>query len=516
MRLRNLISDIGAKYDRRLPMSSEAQMLLRQASVEFDQWLPAGYQAEGSGGKGSAAVIPRIAVFNQDETITARRGIYLAYVFAADMGTVALTLNQGITEIAEVVGRTRARRALTWEANEIRAALKPRDLADLDTTIDLSSKTPMSVDYQHGNVLALTYRLKSLPSERTMQADLQRFIRLYTQAVEERARRRRRADPVAAKPARSRASKKAASNRKPKSPDARRRTPAERISRSKFTRRAVLVAAAAVPAALVAPALGKEPVQKDKTSPPPPAPPRPTDVVAPQFTVDVSQHDWNSRGGNLNWAAVRDAGISGMCARATYGDPSAFHYPSYHFGDLVRGAESAGLPIRGGYHNLVRGDQASINRQVDWLRRELDTYDANWAMLDIERYAELVSANAWPRWADVRRFDDRWAAVDHRVLVAYLPPWNWDKHLGHPDLRAFRGPLISSNYPLKKTSDAYRRLYTRCGGNKGIGWMSYGHRVSEGWQFSSRAKVAGAASLCDINAWRMTFDQLSALLTKAT
>src|SRR5262245_24823133 len=217
-------------------MSSEAQMLLRQATVEFEQWLPAGYQAEGSGGKGSAAVIPRIAVFNQDETITARRGVYLAYVFAADMSTVALTLNQGITEIAEVVGRLRARRALVWEANEIRSALKQRDLADLDTTIDLRSKAPMSVDYQHGNVLALTYRLKALPSERTMQADLHRFIRLYAQAVEGRARRHRRADLVAAKPARRRAGKKATANRKPKSPDARRRTPAERISRSKFTR----------------------------------------------------------------------------------------------------------------------------------------------------------------------------------------------------------------------------------------------------------------------------------------
>jgi len=114
----------------------------------------------------------------------------------------------------------------------------------------------------------------------------------------------------------------------------------------------------------------------------------------------------------------------------------------------------------------------------------------------------------------VRRFDDRWAAVEDRVLAAYLPPWNWAKHLGKPDLRPFRGPLIASDYPLKYKSDDYRKLYAGCGGNKGRGWASYGNRVSEGWQFSSRAKVAGAGSICDINAWRMTFDQLNQLLTE--
>ncbi|MBO0870085.1 MAG: hypothetical protein J2P15_16120, partial [Micromonosporaceae bacterium] len=190
-------------------------------------------------------------------------------------------------------------------------------------------------------------------------------------------------------------------------------------------------------------------------------------------------------------------------------------YPSYHFGDFLRGAKAAGFLLRGGYHNLVRGDQASINRQVDWLRRAVDASDATWAMLDIERYPELVSANVWPRWDDVRRFDDRWAAVEDRILVGYLPPWNWSMHLGRPDLRPFRGPLIASDYPLNNSADEYRRLYARCGGDKGRGWTPYGNRVCDGWQFSSDARVPGAASACGINAWRMTLQQLTALLTEA-
>jgi MrcB-like, N-terminal domain/Glycosyl hydrolases family 25 len=508
VQLRTLIGEIGAKYDRRLPMSSEAQKLLRQVRIEFEQWIPAGYAAEGSGGTvGKAAVAPKIAVFNTDGAVTARRGIYVAYLFAADMSTVTLTLNQGITEIAEQLGRAGARRALVWEAADVRAAFSPGDIADLDTTIDLRSTDPQSVDYQRANILARTYELTALPDEPTMVADLQRFIRLYALAVDARGGGRQPGDQATVTTDRGPAANMNAAKPEPKSEDEHRQRPPEGARPAKVVnRRGLLVALAAMPAAVVAPttlglALGRE---EESRSP----------DVAPRFTIDVSQHDWNRRGGNLDWVAVRRAGIAGMCARATYGDPSGYHHPSYHFGDFVRAAKAAGLHVRGGYHNLVRGDQASINLQVDWLRRELDAYDANWAMLDVERYAELVSADMWPRWDDVRRFDDRWAAVEDRVLVGYLPPWNWNRHLGQPDLRAFRGPLIASNYPLRNNADEYRRLYARCGGDKGRGWASYGNRTSEGWQFSARAEVPGAASACGINAWRMTFDQLNSLLTK--
>jgi len=55
-------------------------------------------------------------------------------------------------------------------------------------------------------------------------------------------------------------------------------------------------------------------------------------------------------------------------------------------------------------------------------------------------------------------------------------------------------------------------LYARSGGDNGRGWASYGNRVTEGWQFTSRAKVPGAAIACDMSAWRMSSEQLYALL----
>src|SRR5262249_7217403 len=235
---------------------------------------------------------PRIAIFDTDETTTTRRGIYVAYMFAADMSTVTLTLNQGTSEISELLGRPAARRSLAWNAAEIRACLKHGDIADLDTTIDLLSNAPLSVDYQHANILARSYKLKSLPSERAMQADLQRFTALYALVLSARGSRRQQgaqpsvtpadAPPVtktvaktvtnavtsAAKRAATKAATKAVTESvakaatkavtesvaevAPTSDDARLPEPAGRAGRtSVMTRRGLFVALAAMPVAIV-------------------------------------------------------------------------------------------------------------------------------------------------------------------------------------------------------------------------------------------------------------------------
>jgi len=232
--------------------------------------------------------------------------------------------------------------------------------------------------------------------------------------------------------------------------------------------------------------------------------------------VDVSHHDWDRRGSNLDWTAVRQATSPAMVARATYGDPAGWNRTSRHFTDFQTGAAAAGFTLRGGYHNLVRGDSASIARQVDWLRAELDKHSCNWAMCDIEPYAELVSANMWPRWQDVQRFHDRWYQVDSRVMAWYLPRWFWawrDKSpsLGEPDLRGLRGPLVQSHY-AGGDGDPWT-IYGNAGANSGTGWDDfYGGRYPDIWQYSAGADVAGASSNTDINAYRGSLEQLRTLL----
>jgi hypothetical protein len=217
--------------------------------------------------------------------------------------------------------------------------------------------------------------------------------------------------------------------------------------------------------------------------------------------VDVSHHDVDRRNGVLpDWSQVRAATSHVMCARATYGDPAGYHPGTRFFAELQRGARDAGLTVRGGYHNLVRGDQASINRQVDWLRSELDGCNCCWAMVDVEPYPALRTNGLWPRMEDAQRFSDRWRSIDSRTLAVYLPRWVWADWLGSPDLRPLGCPLVSSRYggPIAPPADVYRAQ----GGDGGLGWEPYGNVTPSVWQFTSQSPVPGLSSLTDVNAIR--------------
>lgn len=228
--------------------------------------------------------------------------------------------------------------------------------------------------------------------------------------------------------------------------------------------------------------------------------------------IDVSHHDWTRRGGNLDWARVLEATSPVMCARATYGDPAFWYRNSFHFGDFQRAAAAAGFDCRGGYHNLVRGDAASMRRQVDWLRRELDAYGCTWGMADVERYPELLSASMWPRYEDVLRFRDAWVAAEDRVLMWYIPRWVWSYWGSGADLRVLPGPLNQSHY-LTGIYGGPREIYDAGGASGGTGWDDcYGGRCPEVWQYSATCTCPGASDRTDVNAYRGTLDQLRALL----
>lgn len=229
--------------------------------------------------------------------------------------------------------------------------------------------------------------------------------------------------------------------------------------------------------------------------------------------VDVSHHDWSRRGGNLGWDKIRASTSACMIARATYGDPDGWHRSSSHHLDFHRAAKAAGFDLRGSYHNLTRGDASSIRRQVDWLRREMDEAGAVWAMADVERYPEMMSAGMFPRWSDVRRFHDTWYAKESRVMAWYLPQWVWSRSdMGSPDLSTLRGPLVSSRYPLSYMREVPADLYRRAGGDGGPGWSSYGGKRPALWQFTSSALVPGTTGGADCNAFRGTYDGLRSLL----
>lgn len=228
--------------------------------------------------------------------------------------------------------------------------------------------------------------------------------------------------------------------------------------------------------------------------------------------VDVSHHDWDRRGGQLDWAKIKAATSGVMCARATYGDPSGYHPYTRHFADFQQGARDAGYTVRGGYHNLIHGDAASMRRQVTWFRQQLDAQECHWAMVDVERYAELVDNGLWPRWDDCLRWQDAWYAVEDRPMAWYLPGWLVNSYYGSADLRRLRGPMIQSHYA--GGDGTAQQIYAAAGGDTGTGWNDrYGDRTCDIWQYSSGANVPGASSQTDVNAYRGTLAALTALLT---
>ena len=184
LELREVIGLVGRDYDKADDFQSAPQVTLRAAKLEFLQWLPVGYKPVGSGGQGSPASVPWIAVLNEDETSSAQRGMYVVYLFAEDRKTVYLSLNQGVTELVGSMGRPLARTKLRGQADAIRAAFDPADVIDLAGSIDLKSTQQLPRDYEFGNIVSLVYDATGLPSEAVMVADLGRMVRLYDVALQ--------------------------------------------------------------------------------------------------------------------------------------------------------------------------------------------------------------------------------------------------------------------------------------------------------------------------------------------
>lgn len=184
MELRTLVEQVATNYDRNGSMDSDAQRLLRSAGTELAS-LARGYKILGRGGMGQGAHVPWIAVFDPDETASATRGLYVVYLFAADMSTISLSLNQGVTEARSKWG-SQTRDRLAQQATAIRDGLEPTLTTGLTPTIDLKHTSQLPRDYEAGNILARTYSANRLPTESALRTDLQRFIQLYQVAIDVR------------------------------------------------------------------------------------------------------------------------------------------------------------------------------------------------------------------------------------------------------------------------------------------------------------------------------------------
>lgn len=228
------------------------------------------------------------------------------------------------------------------------------------------------------------------------------------------------------------------------------------------------------------------------------------------FYIDVSHYDWDRFKGDLDWGRIKSNGIDVVIIRASYGDPSVYNPTTRYFREMATSAKAAGLKV-GGYHNLIHGDFASIQRQVAYFKNELDSVSADYAMVDVEPYEALQKNDLWPRLSDAELFAQEFGIQDKRKLAVYLPKWVWSSYLNSPSLvplmKYARGPLVASNYPLGSTNGPFDQLYVKANGDNGPGWVSYGDITPEVWQYSSNASVPGASTVTDVNAFKGTSEE---------
>ena len=182
MELREYLGFIAANYDRHAGMGTETQQRIRRARDHIGAHVPAGIIVRGGGGQTTPTETPFIAFLDPDETTSPGEGLYAVYLLAADLGTVYLSLNQGITSLTETMGTAAARSKLSEDAATIRGGLGT-EVSGLSDSIDLASSGQRQRSYQAGNIAAFAYPTSLLPSEDDLQQDLNRMLALYQSAV---------------------------------------------------------------------------------------------------------------------------------------------------------------------------------------------------------------------------------------------------------------------------------------------------------------------------------------------
>ncbi|WP_328312600.1 DUF3578 domain-containing protein [Streptomyces sp. NBC_00442] len=185
MGIRELLRDVATTYDRSAGSRRDVpgQRVLRSVAKRTDLVLPDGFTAQGHGGQTTPAATPWIGLFDSRGNSDPKQGLYLAYIFSADLKTVALTLQQGITSLEKRLGKGQAREAhLRWHAARLRravAAQRRQGWADEPSLRDGSTRPKA---YEAASVIARPYATDRLPQEVDLQGDLLHAVDLLRSA----------------------------------------------------------------------------------------------------------------------------------------------------------------------------------------------------------------------------------------------------------------------------------------------------------------------------------------------
>ena len=134
----------------------------------------------GSCGIGQKTDYPWVAIFNKNITSSAKRGLYIVYLFKKDMSGFYLSLNQGITYFSDTFKRKKydyARKVAEYFKNEIGDNYFDKNDIDL---VAISSS--LGFGYQETNIIS-KYYAKGKYSDNDIEQDLQKMIAIYDELV---------------------------------------------------------------------------------------------------------------------------------------------------------------------------------------------------------------------------------------------------------------------------------------------------------------------------------------------
>lgn len=170
------VLDLQTEYSSSNTMAMEKRgVLIRNGLVEVLQPLSGDATVEGKDGIGRKSRVPWVRIFNPSTSPSAREGLYLVYLFAADGSAVHLSLNQG-TQVLN--GGT-----LTAQSAEILIGrrMMMRDLLGdqldgLAETINLFDQGSLAAGYELGHIAGWTYSNGQIPDDETLSRDLRQAL----------------------------------------------------------------------------------------------------------------------------------------------------------------------------------------------------------------------------------------------------------------------------------------------------------------------------------------------------
>lgn len=129
-------------------------------------------------GKGNIADVPWVGVFNRRVTASAQTGYYIVLLFAKDMKSCVLSLNQGVDALRKLHSESEARRVLEHTGRIAQRYIRPHVGARLGP-IPLGGKTSLGRGYEKGAIESFIYEVNSLPSTDELKENFLSLLKNY-------------------------------------------------------------------------------------------------------------------------------------------------------------------------------------------------------------------------------------------------------------------------------------------------------------------------------------------------